>query len=775
MNGGSALIQLPTGDKDNIVNDTNPNILPDTRPLEISGDPAALMVEGIHTFFQDRLDDASNSRKSVFQSMIVDGNESHDLENRRHRLEKLLAISWPDTDTAFKEVLPADHSDRTPFVTAESFTVKTVRWRTHEYLEAEGLLIEPESEPVADIIALPDCDEVPEFLLGINSDLPVERQWLLRLARLGYRIVIPVLINRNDEHSGIPSVGMTNQPHREFIYRAAYQLGRYIIGMELEKIKAAAGWLKATAKLGRKTAVIGYGEGGLLALFAGALLPEFDLTLTSGYFADRNCLPDEPIYRNVWGLLNEFDDVHFADLINNRNLIIESCRHPEVDGPPAVREGRRGGAAPGFIRTPSLADRTEAFESLSRKATSESGNSCIQHIVSGDGAGEPFCDQTIQAIRDFLSPGKSIDNQDVTIKSNYPSDPAGRHTRQYRNMIDYLGQLTQDAEFNRARFWQKPVMRGAETWDADCRDHRTYFHREIIGELPSSDMPLNPRSRLIYDDPSFLGYEVMLDVYDEVFAYGIILIPRNISDGEKRPVVVCQHGLEGRPQDVADPVNEHEAYRQYACRLAEKGYVAYAPQNPYIGGNTFREILRKAHPLKQSLYAVIVRQHERTLEWLSSLAFVDSGRIAFYGLSYGGKTAMRIPALIPQYCLSICSADYNEWIWKNVSTRHAYSYLISGEYDMPEFNLANTFNYAEMSRLICPRPFMVERGHDDGVAPDEWVAYEYAKTRRHYVKLGIGDKTECEVFDGPHAINSEGTFKFLDAHLKFDPDIDQAP
>ena len=84
---------------------------------------------------------------------------------------------------------------------------------------------------------------------------------------------------------------------------------------------------------------------------------------------------------------------------------------------------------------------------------------------------------------------------------------------------------------------------------------------------------------------------------------------------------------------------------------------------------------------------------------------------------------------------------------------------------MQEFNLANKFNYAEMSWLICPRPFMVERGHDDGVAPDEWVAYEYARTRRHYVKLGIGGRTEMEVFDGTHAINGKGTFEFLDRFL----------
>jgi len=72
-----------------------------------------------------------------------------------------------------------------------------------------------------------------------------------------------------------------------------------------------------------------------------------------------------------------------------------------------------------------------------------------------------------------------------------------------------------------------------------------------------------------------------------------------------------------------------------------------------------------------------------------------------------------------------------------------------------------------MAALIAPRPFMVERGHGDGVAPDERVLYEFAKVKRCYDELKIGDRTEIEVFDGPHKINGVGTFDFLHRHLKW--------
>jgi hypothetical protein len=144
---------------------------------------------------------------------------------------------------------------------------------------------------------------------------------------------------------------------------------------------------------------------------------------------------------------------------------------------------------------------------------------------------------------------------------------------------------------------------------------------------------------------------------------------------------------------------------------------------------------------------------------------VDPERIAFYGLSYGGKTAMRVPALLPRYCLSICSGDFNEWVWKNASVDFRGSYLFTGEYEMFEFNLGHTFNYAEMAALIAPRPFMVERGHDDPVGIDEWVAYEYAKVRRLYSRLRLPGRTEIEFFAGGHEVHGRGTFRFLDRHL----------
>ena len=61
-----------------------------------------------------------------------------------------------------------------------------------------------------------------------------------RLAENGCEVLVPVLINRQDTGSGNPRINrQTNLPHREWIYRQSYPLGRHIIGYEVQKVEAA--------------------------------------------------------------------------------------------------------------------------------------------------------------------------------------------------------------------------------------------------------------------------------------------------------------------------------------------------------------------------------------------------------------------------------------------------------------------------------------------------------------------------------------------------------
>ena len=203
-------------------------------------------------------------------------------------------------------------------------------------------------QPVGQVVALPDADQTPEQLVGLAAGIAPQSQFARRLAENGFRVIVPMLIDRSDEWSGNPLVAYTNQPHREWIYRQAFQMGRHVIGYEVQKVEAVVDWFlkQPASKLGR-IGVAGYGEGGLIAFFAAAADPRIDACMASGSFDPHDCIWEEPLYRNLFGYLREFGDAEVASLISPRGLVVEYSPFPAVNGPPAVRAGRRGGAAPG--------------------------------------------------------------------------------------------------------------------------------------------------------------------------------------------------------------------------------------------------------------------------------------------------------------------------------------------------------------------------------------------------------------------------------------------
>ena len=82
------------------------------------------------------------------------------------------------------------------------------------------------------------------------------------------------------------------------------------------------------------------------------------------------------------------------------------------------------------------------------------------------------------------------------------------------------------------RSGRKPTRRRQNAWKKSTQPIRDYIWQEVIGRLPDPSIPADPRTRLIFDEPKYRGYEVMLDVWPGVFAYGILLVPKEHRAGE---------------------------------------------------------------------------------------------------------------------------------------------------------------------------------------------------------------------------------------------------
>src|SRR5579875_959889 len=279
--------------------------LPETKPLTRDGDLAAQMVEGIDKYLMRELAASVEKRKQYwkpdFSSLEA---YTKSVQPNRERLKKILGV----VDARVSPVVMEYIGEGTPsplVAETDAYKIYSVRWPVLPGVDSEGLLLEPKGKVVAQVVALPDAEWTPEMLVGLAPGVAKESQYARRLAENDCRVVVPILIDRRDTWSGNPTLGrMTNQPHREFIYRMAYEMGRHIIGYEVQKVLAAVDWF-CREKEYPPVGVIGYGEGGLLALYAAALDRRIQATVVSGYSGPRVSSWQEPIYRNLSGIAAE--------------------------------------------------------------------------------------------------------------------------------------------------------------------------------------------------------------------------------------------------------------------------------------------------------------------------------------------------------------------------------------------------------------------------------------------------------------------------------------
>jgi len=740
----------------------------DTRPLTMTDDPASVLVDQVDRFLLRQIAQTREQRVQLWnEAPSSPADYQAFITVQRRRLKEILGIRRSRLQFGNLELVNTTSASAT-IATSDSIRVERVRWRVLAdpdpqrsglvSITGEGLLLTPTADLHSTVIAIPDADQTPEQLCGLVDGIPAECQYARRLAEAGCRVIVPALVSRHVESRN----GRSTMTDREFVYRGSFILGQHLIGYELQKLLALVDMVhNAEDDVSSSTAMIGYGEGGLLALFAGALDPRIHSIAVSGCFGPRESSWQEPLDRNIFGLLNDFGAAQLATMIAPRLCLVEAARVPDFrfDG---------NGGAPAVLTSPQPAEIRQEVEI----AKNHGANLDLVTPENGRFGSTEWLQQFLATI-DHQS---QVTNTSKTINSLRVSESASkpdlfveqRRLRQLQELDRHNQALLRESPFVRKAFMSGLDTSSVSAWEKSVESYRDIFRHEVIGQFDSPLLPPNAHSRQLMETDFWTAHEVWLEVFSDVGAYGVLLLPKNLRPNERRPVVVCQHGLEGRPLDTIQ--NDHPAYHDYAAKLCEQGFITFAPQNIYIFGDRFRTLQRKANPLGKTLFSIMVPQHQQIVNWLKSQPYVDGDRIAFYGLSYGGKSAMRIPALVTDYCLSICSADFNEWVLKNATTRHNFSYMWTGEYEIFEWNLGRTFNYSEMAALICPRPFMVERGHFDGVGEDNWVAHEYAKIRYLYAaELKIPDRTAIEWFPGPHTINGQGTFEFLHRHLNWKP------
>lgn len=265
-----------------------------TRSLDMEGDIASELVAGVDRFLLRELE-RSIGRRAAYWNRDLSSPDAYQesIKPNRERLAHILGVRDPRVDRP-EPSLQASVSKPARVGRGGTYEVFAVTWPAFADVTGQGLLLVPVgTTPVATVIAIPDCGVLPEQLAGLLPGVEPESQYARRLAENGCRVIVPLLINREER--------MSKLTNREWIYRSAFELGRGLIGYEVQKVLALVDWVVREQGDAARVGVIGWGEGGLLSLYAAALDPRIDVACVSGYFSPRESLWQEPLDRNVFG------------------------------------------------------------------------------------------------------------------------------------------------------------------------------------------------------------------------------------------------------------------------------------------------------------------------------------------------------------------------------------------------------------------------------------------------------------------------------------------
>ena len=419
-------------------------LLPGTKALKANGDLSVRMVADIDRYLMQATASSVDGR-SQFWKRDFSSPENYAKSVDTNRLRFRTIIGAVD-ELSSPVSMSYDSGPTRQALIAENASVRVfaVQWNAFGNVEGEGILLEPKQKIIASMIVLPDADQSPELLAGLNQGKVAP--FAKSLAEAGCRVIVPLLINRQNTWSGNPKLMMTDQTHREWIWRQGIEFGRHPIGYEVRKIEAAITWLKNQNQ--GPIAIAGYGEGALLALYTAAVDQRIDATLVSGYFQQRDQLWNEPIYRTVFGLLREFGDAEIASLIAPRSLVIEHSNGPNVEGPPIAEKGRRLGAAPGVLKSPSYESVYKEVERVRKLCTSSDGKE-IGSIQLITGAGKavtgPGSGKAISTLLTQLGVKKQAGKKTSQLKILRTVDSRKRQQRQVAQLVDHCQQLLRDS------------------------------------------------------------------------------------------------------------------------------------------------------------------------------------------------------------------------------------------------------------------------------------------------------------------------------------------
>ena len=309
---------------------------------------------------------------------------------------------------------------------------------------------------------------------------------------------------------------------------------------------------------------------------------------------------------------------------------------------------------------------------------------------------------------------------------------------------------------------------GPADWEVR-RDHILAHFQEAAGPVPGGERRV-PLEMQIVEEAKELGFvrkkiTFATEPGDRVPAWLLIPDPPTRASS-RRPAVLCLHQTIaiGKDEPVGLGKNLELAY---ARELAERGYVALAPDYPNFG------------EYKLDVYALgyasatmkAIWNNMRAVDLLCSLNEVDPNRIGAIGHSLGGHNAIftglfdrRLKALV-----SSCGFNAFPHYYKGNITGWSHRGYMPRLREKCGLDLAKVpFDFPELIAALAPRAFFANSPLRDANFEVEGVRVCIAAARPVYDLLGAAERLVAVYPDAEHSFPRAErmlAYRFLDQNL----------
>ncbi|MCX7429282.1 MAG: prolyl oligopeptidase family serine peptidase [Planctomycetia bacterium] len=709
--------------------------LPGTALLDPSRPDADVVAEHVRQvigYFNRRIAEARQGRDAAWQPDFTSPEAyAKSIAPHRSACRKMLGLGDAKPRIAETEVSLVSATD--------TCRIQRLTIPISEGLAARGLLFLPTTtgrHPL--VVVCPDATMWPEQCAGLEQGAAAAG-WLKNLVDRGAAVYLPQSIERLADH---PYSKTTNDKDRRLIlHRLGYIVGRTMTGLDVDDTLAALDYLAGRPEIDAgRIGLVGVGQGGITALFAAGLDDRVRAAAVADAFQTHEHLCDEPADRRLPGQMLEFGDAELAAMVAPRTLVLVHPKDPPDGDRSFPDEARR---ASRFYERLGAGDRLKV---VAVATPPEMLDAAIGQIAAELAMGEPS--------------GKTV----LPPAWVSEADIRALRDRHFEERLRYLRALIDASEKRRQDRWRLTTRPASEF--NSVKSEMLADYRRLVGKVDTEGTPMRPRTDLVLSTEKYRAYRVMLDVTDGVEVYGHLLVPRDIQG--RRPAVIAQHGLNGTPELVTGlGMTEDTVYHEFARRLAEHGYVVFAP---FLAHHDPRKQIndqaRLADAVGMMRVAVPVAKTQRVVDFLQSLPFVDPERIGYYGLSYGGYSALWIGPLVDRLSVVIPSGHFNDWRSKITADNTPISYLQHPDEDFYNWDVLDRFTHVELVTMMMPRPVCIEFGERDGITTPAWTAYAWNQLLAAGNQLSFADRIELAHYDGIHEIHGIETFDCLDRFLR---------